>query len=71
MQLIHNVFTGNPPMRIIKEGTIRVLPDGDIRAENFEVEGGSLSELQELVTQRVINAAKRLTDSKSSRPRNS
>src|SRR5262245_46361745 len=48
-------------MRIIKEGTITIAPDGQVFVENFHIEGGSLRDLEELAVRRVQMAAKGAT----------
>jgi hypothetical protein len=44
-------------MTIRKEGTITITPDSRIEATGFEIEGGTLADLQALVEQRVARAA--------------
>jgi hypothetical protein len=49
-------------MNIVKEGTIKVLPDHTILIEHFHIdgEGASIMALQRLAIERVIATAKRL-----------
>ena len=53
-------------MKIEREGTIRIKPDGFILAADFEVTGGTLPALQRVVEDRVLLAAQHIYDARAS-----